>query len=229
MMGDSQYALLEWISLLVGIVTIMLYEVHVSYQSHRFPHLVARITHAHVRAEWAKCMINTRGNEILAVQTLRNSVMSATITGSTAALALMGIVSFVSEKLPESLNIRDCDVFLLSLTPWHVVLVLLVLVLFSAFLFSLMAARFYNHCGYMITIFPLERREQFSRSAVLYIMRAGNYHSRSIRAFLWMAPLATGLLSPWLLAIAALLLLRILIWFDRMPVSIPFEGNIDSQ
>ena len=47
------------------------------------------------------------GSEILAIQTLRNSVMSATMTASTAVLGLMGTVSLAAPSLDASFGSAD--------------------------------------------------------------------------------------------------------------------------
>lgn len=59
----------------------------------RRPGQLARTAHAALREEWFEAVSAQKGSGILAVQTLRNSLMSATMTASTAVLALMGTVS----------------------------------------------------------------------------------------------------------------------------------------
>jgi hypothetical protein len=52
--------------------------------------------HGRLRDDWLEAMSAQAGTEILAVQTLRNSVMTATMTASTAALGLMGALGLAA-------------------------------------------------------------------------------------------------------------------------------------
>src|SRR6218665_3285413 len=64
---------------------------------------LAPARHAALREQWFRVVSAQKGSEVLAVQTLRNSLMSATLLASTAALALMGTVTLAAPSLHESL------------------------------------------------------------------------------------------------------------------------------
>ena len=49
--------------------------------------------------QWVAAMSSQPGFEVVAVQALRNTLMSATISASTAALAVMGTVSLAGSSL----------------------------------------------------------------------------------------------------------------------------------
>ena len=46
-----------------------------------------------LRRAWVKRILAAPGSEILAIQTVRNSIMAATLMATTAVLALMGVIS----------------------------------------------------------------------------------------------------------------------------------------
>ena len=85
---DSPLA--AWLTLGLAVALVAGYELVLHRRMRRRPSSLARSAHALLRAEWVDALSTQAGSEILAVQTLRNSLMSATITASTAALALMG-------------------------------------------------------------------------------------------------------------------------------------------
>ena len=77
---------------------------------------------------------------MLAVQTLRNSLMAATMTVSTAALGLMGAVTLAAP----SLNTTFGDASSAHFTARLALELVLMMLFFSSLVCSAMAARFYN-------------------------------------------------------------------------------------
>lgn len=78
---------LNWVLVGASVLLLAGYEWHVVRTGRRDPRRNVRYTHARMRTEWVKAMSAQPGFEIVAVQALRNSLMSATISASTAALA----------------------------------------------------------------------------------------------------------------------------------------------
>ena len=207
---------LDWLALGIGCLTMLIYEVRFRRLPQKAPARFSRPVHATIRARWARSLMQRSGQEILAVQTLRNSVMSATIIGSTAAIALMGTISVTSPGIDlHQTSAMELE-SLLNLKPRGVLVALMILVLFATFVLSVMAVRFFNHTGYIISM-PSngQRDERLIAAAQFYLVQAGNYYSMSMRSFLWIAPLAAGLVFPLLLPFAALALVWVLVWFDR--------------
>lgn len=75
-----------WASVLCTVGVLVLYEVALAVGQRRNPARLARSAHAGLREAWFVAMSAQPGSELLAVQTLRNSVMSATMIASTAVL-----------------------------------------------------------------------------------------------------------------------------------------------
>ena len=93
--------MLPGLSVVLSLLVLLGYEVYVWRAARRAPTTMARSAHRLLRGEWVRVLSKQPGSEILAVQALRNSLMSATITASTAALILMGSVSLILSKTPE--------------------------------------------------------------------------------------------------------------------------------
>jgi len=211
---------LEWVLLLLTLVVLVGYEWYVQRRRRRDPLKFARSANAKVRENWVRSLMSQPGHEVLAVQTLRNSVMSSTITASTAVLALMGVISqFSSSLLPHLQLAPDGS---LQSPPLQVILVLaMVILLFTAFARSTLAVRFYNHTGYIMgTQFDYRGNLPLTELAVAYAVRAGSHYSSSLRCFLMLIPWLVALLHPLLLLPTTLVLLYVLNWFDRAPAQV---------
>lgn len=85
-----------WSSLLL----ILVYEVHAHAVSRRDPTRQMRFINTYMRRIWVQAMSAQAGFEIVAVQALRNALMSATVVASTAALALMVALRFFDRPTP---------------------------------------------------------------------------------------------------------------------------------
>jgi uncharacterized membrane protein len=203
-----------WIALAASVAIVVAYEVRVHRLGARAPDRIGRFAHARIRAEWARALADQPGTEILAVQTLRNALMSATISASTAALALMAAASLLGsaalhgEVTGGVPTVRGACVLALLAT------------LFASFVCAAMAVRLYNHAGFMTSL-PAgsPARHANTTLAVAYLQRAGHFHSWSLRTFFFVAPLVVGLLAPIWMPLAAIGLVVGLAAFDRVPAT----------
>ncbi len=203
----------EWLAVALAILIAAGYEVAVVRRARRDPTGVARTAHGDFRAAWAIALGRQPGSEIIAVQTLRNSLMSATIIASTAALALMGSVSLLGTALTHGEP-------LIHLSPRTAIALLLMADLFCSFVSSALSMRMYNHAGFLMA-FPVNspQRRALEPVAALYVRRAGFYYSWSLRLFFCVAPLVAGLFAPVLTPFTTIGLLWALAMFDRPPPS----------
>ncbi len=95
------------------------------------------------RRQWVSHLLRGPGMEILAVQTLRNSIMASTIMASTSALGLMGLLSLGHLRTlpaPEALATANIRLAL------PVLMLAVCLVLFSQ------AVRLYHRCGFLMAL-----------------------------------------------------------------------------
>lgn len=202
-----------WTVFGVSVFIFVVYEGWVLWVGRRTPHRMARTAHARMRASWAAALSQRPGFEIVAVQTLRNSLMSATIGASTAALALMATITLAGGTVLETIAHPQSGAGL-PLRP--VLEALLMLVLFASYVCSSMAMRYYNHAGFVMSM-PVESEERrplepFARD---YVERAGLLYSWGLRCFLMVAPLVAGIVNPLLMPLMTVGLVFVLWFFDR--------------
>ena len=209
--------LLAWLAALATIAVLLAYEIVLFVAQRRRPERMARSAHATLREEWFTAVSQQKGTEILAVQTLRNSLMSATMTASTAMLGLIGTVTLVIPSLQASLGEAA---MLPNLRPRLVLELLLLALLFASLVCSAMAIRYYNHVGF-ISGMPVESeaRRRWTEAGTVYIRRAGVLYSWGLRHLVLVAPILAGLLHPIAGPIAAVLVVVVLARFDRMAAS----------
>jgi hypothetical protein len=133
----------DWIAFAVSILIVAAYELRLRVIGRRRPERIARTAHGQIRADWAEALAKQPGSEVLAVQTLRNSLMSSTIIASTTALASMGTVSLAEPTL--TLGGLSADQFSVR----SALMLLLLVALFASFVASALAMRYFSHAGYI--------------------------------------------------------------------------------
>jgi uncharacterized membrane protein len=201
-----------WWALAVGAVVVLGYELRVIWIGRRMPHRVARAAHARLRAEWVRTLAERPGFEIVAVQTLRNSLMSATITASTAALCLMGAMSMAGSRLAAGIAGLQAN----EVSPMELLEILLMATLFASFVCSSLSMRYYHHVGFAMSLpSGTAQREAAIPLAVDYVERAGYLYGWGLRSFLAVAPLVAGIVNPMLFPFACLGLIWVLWQFDK--------------
>lgn len=202
-----------WVAFGLSLILFAVYEGWVLWVGRRQPHRMARYSHARMRADWAAALSQRPGFEIVAVQALRNSLMSATIGASTAALALMGTITLAGGTLLEGMAQLRID----GGPPLRPVLeALLMLVLFASYVCSSMAMRYYNHAGFVMSMpAQSDERRPLEPMARNYVERAGLLYSWGLRCFLMVAPLVAGIVNPLLMPVMTAALVVVLWHFDR--------------
>ena len=146
----------HWQLAFMTVAILLAYEVALLWVQRRKPGLLARAALANLREEWFAALSKQPGSEILAIQTLRNSLMSATMTASTAALGLIGAATLLAPTLNSSLGADDAAAHNIS-ARLAMELVLLG-VLFVSLVCSAMAVRHYNHAGFITPCRSNQRR-----------------------------------------------------------------------
>ena len=202
-----------WVASGVTVGILVSYELALALAQRRHPDRLARSAHASLREDWCVAMSSHAGSEILAVQTLRNSVMSATMIASTAVLGLVGTVTLAAPSLNASLGDGGGPVLTARLALELVLLTLL----FSSLVASVMAVRYYNHAGF-ITAMPVgsEARQRWTHAGITYVRRAGVLYSWGLRHLVLVAPILASLLHPLAGPVAGLLVIAVLFGFDRL-------------
>ena len=205
---------LVWLATLATVVVLFGYEAVVAVAQHRRPDRMARSAHAALREDWFNAVSQHAGSQLLAVQTLRNSLMSATMTASTAVLGLMGTVTLAAPSLHLSFGEAAA---LPSVTPRLMLELLLLTLLFASLVSSAMAVRYYNHVGF-ISGMPVasEARQRWGPAGTAYVRRAGLLYSWGLRHLILVAPIVASLLHPFAGPVAAVIVVVVLSRFDRV-------------
>jgi len=165
-------ATVTWAAAAATVVILGLYELSFAWLERRRPLRIARSAHAAMREDWFTALSAHSGSEILSVQTLRNSLMSATMVTSTAALGLVATVTISASALHANFDV-DSGAWQ-ALSPRLALELILLGMLAASLISSAIAARFYNHAGF-ITSMPVgsTHRARWSPLGVKYLRRAG--------------------------------------------------------
>ena len=203
---------LAWSLMAASILIFVGYETAALARGRRSPDRLARYAHARMRVAWVIAMREVEGSEIVAVQALRNSLMSATIVASTAALALMGTVSLAGSSFVT--DIAHLYSHGLAIRP--VMEGLLMGVLFASYVCSSNAMRYFNHATFVMAM-PVgsTQRNEWMPMATDYVERGGILYSWGLRCFLMIAPVVAGIVNPALMPVMTILLVAVLWFFDR--------------
>jgi uncharacterized membrane protein len=207
------------IAFAVSALLVLFYYSYLRWKTRRQPHFTVHAMNAKVRQRWVEMIMSGDKKEILAVQTLRNSVMAANFMASTAILLIIGILN-LSEN-PEKLMNAWQPFLVIANTSKELSLIKLALLLldfFIAFYCFSMAIRFFNHVGYMINLPPDSSVERLSPKQIgIYLNRAGTYYTFGTRAFFFSLPLILWFFGPCVLVLATLILIVSLYSLDRAP------------
>jgi uncharacterized membrane protein len=197
---------------------VAIYQVYLRLRTLRDPASSAQEMVLTARGAWVETVMRER-RDILAVQTLRNSMMSASFMASTAVLLIIGVLTLSAqgEKLNDTwhalnfLGRYGAEMWLFKL------LMLLFDLLFAFFSFS-MAVRLFHHTGYLINV-PLPPANDAAQlgHVVGQLNRAGTYYRIGMRGYYFTVPLLFWLFGPVLLVGATALLVYFLYHLDRAP------------
>jgi hypothetical protein len=203
----------SWLAALLTMVVVALYELWFAYAQRRRPLDLARTAHATLREEWFEAISRQPGSEILAVQTLRNSLMSASMIASTTVLGLMGTVTLSASSLAATFGGEAGVAF----TPRLAVELVLLALLFASLVSSAMSVRYYNHAGF-IGGMPVgsEARQRWNPVGAAHVHRAGLLYSWSLRNLVLVVPAVAFILHPAAGPAAAVIVVVVLFAFDRL-------------
>lgn len=207
----------RWVAAAITIAVVAAYEAWLALAQRVRPTTVARTVHADLREDWFEAVSQQPGSEVLAVQTLRNSLMSASMTASTAVLALMGSITLSASSLNASFGAGSLEV-----TPRLALELVLLALLCSSLVASAMAVRSYHHAGF-VGAMPVgsPARQRWHAAGVRHLRRAGALYSWSLRNLVLVVPAVAFLLHPAAGPVAAIVVVLVLLAFDRVRGPVP--------
>jgi uncharacterized membrane protein len=203
----------------ISCLLMLIYYLYLKKQTYRVPNASVQAVNAMIRERWVM-MIMTNGKlEILAIQTLRNSVMAASFMATTATLLIIGVLN-LGEKIGQWAENLHPLIFICQ-TPsdlWQIKLGLLLLSFAIAFYYFAMAIRFFNHVGYMINLpFDASTDQALYQQTCAYLNKAGSYYTFGIRTFFFGLPIISWFFGAYFLVFSTVCLIAGLTVLDKVP------------
>lgn len=169
------------------------------------------------RTLWVRSVMSSTSRDVMAVQTLRNFVMAASLMASSAALLILGTLTLSGQADAVARNWHVMSAYG-SVSPelWLVKVLALLADFIVAFFAFAMSVRLANHVGFMINIGAADVPPALAPDAVARrLNRAGNHFAIGLRAFFFAVPLVFWLFGPAFLVLATLGLVAALHRLDR--------------
>jgi uncharacterized membrane protein len=205
---------------LVSVALVSGYHLFLAVTVRRNPFYTVHSANVIARRAWVEHVMSDPSREIMAVQTLRNSIMAASFLGSTAVLLMMGTLTLISQSshVSESwhvLSLSGADYPEL----WIAKVLLLLLAFIVAFFSFAMVVRLLNHVLYMVNVPAAKRTHPALQPEQVAgrLNRSGFYYTVGMRAYYIAVPLVFWLFGPPFLLAASVVLVAVLYRLDRGP------------
>lgn len=207
------------ISFIVSCVLVLAYYLYLGRKSRRAPGSRVHALNAKIRARWVHRVMSSGKMDILAIQTLRNSLMAANFMATTAVLLIIGILN-LSDKIGTWAQESQFSWLANSVSAdlWYLKIALLILDYAVAFYCFSTSIRFFNHVGYMINLgCDIQIEETIFKQTCAYLNRAGSYYMYGTRAFFFSLPVIMWFFGPIFLIPATVALIAGLAVLDKVP------------
>jgi uncharacterized membrane protein len=169
------------------------------------------------RGLWVASVMANPGRDIMAVQTLRNFIMGASLMASTATFLIVGTLTLSgqAENIGRSWHVLN-GAGSHAAELWIIKVLCLLVDFIVAFFSFAMAVRLVNHVVFIINIADRDAHCALAPANVARrLNRAGNLFAVGMRAFFFAVPLVFWLFGPALLVIATVGLVLTLHRLDR--------------
>lgn len=171
------------------------------------------------RAAWVETIMTANNKDVLAVQTLRNSIMGATFLSSTAVLLIIGVLTLSGQGENLGSTWHSLNIFGATHAElWLTKLIALLLNMLVAFFSFAQSIRLFHHVGYMINVPMSTKHHAFTPDHVaLHLNRAGRFYAIGMRSYYIAVPLVFWLFGPHFMLLSTVVLIPILFYLDRAP------------
>ncbi len=204
-------------SLVLSVFILVMYHVYLRNKVRKDPTSNVQAINRLARTLWVEAIMNAGKQDVIPVQTLRNSTMAATFLGSTAVLLTMGVLTLGAQTQSSARQVLDMS-GARDQELWVIKMLLLLSNLFVAFFSFAMAIRIFNHVGFLINVpLALEHPSITPQHVAAYLNSAGKYYSIGMRTYYYCVPLVFWLFGPMLMVLATLALIPLLYKHDRAP------------
>lgn len=202
----------------VSAVILAAYYLWLRIQVRRDPTFSIHSVNQIARTLWVANVMRNPAKDVMAVQTLRNFIMGASLMASTATLLIIGTLTLSgqAESISRSWHVLNVgNTYAAEL--WIVKVLCLLVDFIVAFFAFVMAVRLVNQVVFMITIQPEpDAHHSLAPEAVARrLNRAGNLFAIGLRAFFYAVPLVFWLFGPAFLVLATVGLVLTLQQLDR--------------
>jgi uncharacterized membrane protein len=179
------------------------------------------------RRLWVENIMRNNAKDIVAVQTLRNWIMGASLMASTAALLIIGTLTLSgqAENISHSWHILSIGGSH-STELWILKVMLLLVDFIVAFFAFAMSVRLANHVVFMVAVPEHTAHHNLSpKSVARRLIRSGNMFAIGMRAFFFAIPLVFWLFGPYFLLASSIGLVITLYRLDRSESEEAFEAE----
>jgi uncharacterized membrane protein len=169
------------------------------------------------RSLWVEHIMRNPSKDVMAVQTMRNFIMGASLMASTAALLIIGTLTLSgqAQNISESWHVLSLKGSFAS-ELWIIKVMFLLVDFIVAFLAFAMSVRLANHVVFMVNVPEHDAHHNLSPKAVARrLHRAGNMFAIGMRAFFFAVPLVFWLFGPGFLLASSIGLVIALYHLDR--------------
>ncbi|KAL2911406.1 hypothetical protein HK105_209134 [Polyrhizophydium stewartii] len=202
------------------------YHLWLARQVRRHPERTVYGLAAAARRLWIAAIMY-RKEEILAVQTLRNYIMAASLLATTSVAIIFGVVAFLS-NLGKGSEPSSASLFAFTNnTLFGIKVLCFLLSQIIAFFFLTQAMRFYNHVAMTVNVNVTEEELQKlnAKAAVAYehldadsvgdmMNRGSMFYTMAMRMYYVSFPLLAWFAGAWAMAAATVILLVALSFLD---------------
>ena len=202
-----------------SLLCVVAYHVFLRIKRRDDPLYTIQAVNALARAAWVETVMTAANKDVLAVQTLRNSIMGATFLASTAVLLIIGVLTLSGQGEHLGATWHSLNV-LGAMHPglWLAKLLALLLDMLVAFFSFAQAIRLFHHVGYMINVpMTMQHRAFTPPHVALHLNRAGAFYAVGMRAYYLAVPLVFWLFGPHFMLLSTIILIPILFYLDRAP------------
>jgi uncharacterized membrane protein len=203
----------------VSLLLLVGYNVFLRLKLRSDPLYTMQAVNAIARAAWVETVMKATNKDVLAVQTLRNSIMGATFLSSTSVLLIIGTLTLSGQGENLGSTWHSLNIFgAMHAELWLTKLLVLLLDMLVAFFSFAQAIRLFHHVGYMINVPTTMKHRAFSPQHVaLHLNRAGSFYAIGMRAYYVSVPLVFWLFGPHFMLLSTIILIPILYYLDRTP------------
>ncbi|MDB5811673.1 MAG: hypothetical protein JWN94_3795 [Betaproteobacteria bacterium] len=205
-----------------SVLLLIAYHVFLRIKLRSDPLYTIQAVNALSRAAWVETVMTAGNKDVLAVQTLRNSIMGATFLSSTAVLLIIGVLTLSGQSEHLGTTWQSLNVFgAMRAELWLAKLLALLLDMLVAFFSFAQAIRLFHHVGYMINVPVSTQHRAFTPPHVaLHLNRAGAFYAVGMRAYYIAVPLVFWLFGPHFMLLSTVILLPVLFFLDRAPTGL---------